>query len=137
MLSFRPREFKRLALVIQPVEPADMCVGVGIAAGTGVRTPGRGPVPSLTTPMGQCAEGYYVRTHRWHYLWYADTGEQILSDVTVDRLAEHDRLREAEQDRVHVQLEATPGGCGTEESPDAGRRSASNVSYRVTNQIVT
>ena len=39
--------------------------------------------------MGQRAEGYYVRTHRWHYLWYADTGEQVLYDVTVDRLAEH------------------------------------------------
>ena len=47
---------------------------------------------SLTTPMGQRAEGYYVRTHRWHYLWYADTGEEILYDVTVDRRAEHNHV---------------------------------------------
>ena len=43
---------------------------------------------SLTENMGQRSEGYYVRTHRWHFLWYADTGEMILYDVTVDRKAE-------------------------------------------------
>ena len=34
--------------------------------------------------MGAPAEGYAVRTHRWHFLWYADTGEMLLYDVTVD-----------------------------------------------------
>ena len=34
--------------------------------------------------MGSPAEGYYVRTHRWHFLWYADTDEMVLYDVTVD-----------------------------------------------------
>ena len=43
---------------------------------------------SLTSPMGERAEGYYVRTHRWHFLWYADTGEMVLYDITVDRRAE-------------------------------------------------
>ena len=39
---------------------------------------------SLTNVMGEPAEGYYVRTHRWHFIHYADTGETILYDVTVD-----------------------------------------------------
>ncbi len=34
--------------------------------------------------MGVRAEGYYVRTHRWHFFWYADTDEMRLYDVTVD-----------------------------------------------------
>ena len=40
---------------------------------------------SLTNVMGEPAEGYDVRTHRWHFIHYADTGETILYDVTVDR----------------------------------------------------
>ena len=39
---------------------------------------------SLTNVMGEQAEGYYVRTHRWHFIHYADTGETTLYDVTVD-----------------------------------------------------
>ncbi len=34
--------------------------------------------------MGAPAEGYYLRTHRWHFLWYADADEMRLYDVTVD-----------------------------------------------------
>ena len=49
---------------------------------------------SLTSPMGERAEGYYVRTHRWHFLWYADTGEMVLYDVTVDRRAERNLVDE-------------------------------------------
>ena len=44
---------------------------------------------SFTTPMGERAEGYSVRTHRWQFIWYADTDEKVLYDVTVDRLAEN------------------------------------------------
>ena len=34
--------------------------------------------------MGMRAEGYYVRTPRWHFFWYADSDEMRLYDVTVD-----------------------------------------------------
>lgn len=44
---------------------------------------------SMTTPMGERAEGYSVRTHRWQFIWYADTDEKVLYDITVDRLAEN------------------------------------------------
>ena len=44
---------------------------------------------SSTTPMGERAEGYSVRTHRWQFLWYADTDEKVLYDITVDRFAEN------------------------------------------------
>ena len=44
---------------------------------------------SSTTPMGERAEGYSVRTHRWQFIWYADTDEKVLYDVTVDRMAEY------------------------------------------------
>ena len=30
-----------------------------------------------------------MRTHRWQFLWYADTDEKVLYDITVDRFAEH------------------------------------------------
>ncbi len=43
---------------------------------------------STTSPMGERAEGYSVRTRRWQFLWYADTDEKVLYDITVDRLAE-------------------------------------------------
>ena len=36
------------------------------------------------TPMGAPAEGYAVRTHRWHFYWYTDTGEMRLYDVSID-----------------------------------------------------
>ena len=45
---------------------------------------------SFETVMGAPAEGYYVRTHRWHFLWYADSGETVLYDVTVDPRGERD-----------------------------------------------
>ncbi|MGA1341511.1 MAG: sulfatase [Hyphomonas sp.] len=41
-------------------------------------------------PMGERAEGYYVRTSRWHFLWYKDTNEMALYDITVDPKAERD-----------------------------------------------
>lgn len=41
-------------------------------------------------PMGSPAEGYSVRTHRWHFFWYADTGEMLLYDVTSDPRGEID-----------------------------------------------
>ena len=59
---------------------------------------------SRTSPMGDRTEGYYVRTHRWHFLWYADTDEMVLYDVTVDRRAEHN-LVEAYPDLVAGFLE--------------------------------
>jgi len=40
--------------------------------------------------MGAPAEGYYVRTHRWHFLWYADSGEMRLYDLTVDPRGQQD-----------------------------------------------
>ncbi len=49
---------------------------------------------SQTTPMGERSEGYYVRTHRWQYYWYADTDEMVLYDVTVDRRAERNVVEE-------------------------------------------
>ncbi len=45
---------------------------------------------SVEDMMGQPAEGYYVRTHRWHFLWYADSDEMALYDITVDPGANHD-----------------------------------------------
>ena len=35
-----------------------------------------------------------MRTHRWQFLWYADTDEMVLYDVTVDRRAEHNLVAE-------------------------------------------
>ena len=42
--------------------------------------------------MGERAEGYYVRTRRWHFMWYKDTGEMALYDMTVDPKSEHNVL---------------------------------------------
>lgn len=39
---------------------------------------------SDSDPMGMPTEGYYVRTHRWHFFWYRDTNEMMLYDVTID-----------------------------------------------------
>ncbi|MEL7449020.1 MAG: sulfatase-like hydrolase/transferase [Pseudomonadota bacterium] len=39
--------------------------------------------------MGQRAEGYYVRTNRWHFMWYKDTGDMELYDMTVDPKSEN------------------------------------------------
>ena len=39
--------------------------------------------------MGERAEGYYVRTRRWHFMWYRDTGEMALYDITVDPKSEN------------------------------------------------
>ena len=49
--------------------------------------------------MGTPAEGYSVRTHRWHFFWYADTGEMLLYDVTADPRGEKD-LSEQRPDLV-------------------------------------
>ena len=40
--------------------------------------------------MGSPAEGYAVRTLRWHFHWYADTDEKLLYDVTVDPRGDRD-----------------------------------------------
>ena len=45
-------------------------------------------------PMGTLAEGYYVRTRRWHFLWYRDTGEYELYDIQRDPGARHDLAAE-------------------------------------------
>lgn len=39
--------------------------------------------------MGERAEGYYVRTHRWHFLWYKNSGEMALFDISIDPKSEH------------------------------------------------
>ena len=45
---------------------------------------------SETRPMGSLAEGYYLRTAHWHFLWYRDTGEYELYDVRRDPGADKD-----------------------------------------------
>lgn len=47
---------------------------------------------SETNMMGQAAEGYYVRTQRWHFMWYKDTDTMALYDMTVDSKAEHNLI---------------------------------------------
>ena len=42
------------------------------------------------SPMGALADGYYVRTDRWHFLWYRDTDEFALFDVRRDPRSNHD-----------------------------------------------
>ncbi len=42
--------------------------------------------------MGERAEGYYVRTSRWHFMWYKDTGKMALYDMTVDPKSEKNVL---------------------------------------------
>ena len=37
-----------------------------------------------SAPMGAPAEGFYVRTDRWHFLWYRDSDEFALFDVRRD-----------------------------------------------------
>ncbi len=49
---------------------------------------------SETAPMGVPAEGHYVRTDRWHFLWYRDTDEFELYDVRRDQWADHDLAAE-------------------------------------------
>ena len=43
-----------------------------------------------TLPMGAPTEGYYVRTDRWHFLWYRDSDEYALFDVRRDPESNHD-----------------------------------------------
>ncbi len=40
--------------------------------------------------MGSPAEGYAVRTHQWHFFWYAGTREMLLYDVRNDPRGEED-----------------------------------------------
>ena len=42
--------------------------------------------------MGERAEGYYVRTRRWHFMWYKDTDEMALYDMTADPKSENNVL---------------------------------------------
>lgn len=41
--------------------------------------------------MGEPVEGYYLRNQRWHFLWYAHSGEQQLYDMTLDPRGETDQ----------------------------------------------
>ena len=41
-------------------------------------------------PMGARAEGFYIRTARWHFLWYRDSGEMALYDMRADPRSERD-----------------------------------------------
>ena len=45
---------------------------------------------SMTDVMGVRAEGYYIRTPRWHFLWYKDKGEMALYDMSADPRSERD-----------------------------------------------
>lgn len=49
---------------------------------------------STTNAMGERAEGFYLRTPRWHFLWYRDSGEQALYDVLADPRSERDLANE-------------------------------------------
>ena len=40
--------------------------------------------------MGARAEGYYIRTPRWHFLWYRDADEMALYDMSADPRSERD-----------------------------------------------
>ncbi len=44
---------------------------------------------STENMMGQRHEGYFVRTHRWHFIHHASTGEMELYDMTVDEQSDH------------------------------------------------
>ena len=44
--------------------------------------------------MGQRAEGYYVRTERWFFRWYKDSGVMQLFDMQSDPRSEHDVLEQ-------------------------------------------
>ena len=45
---------------------------------------------SMTDVMGARAEGYYIRTPRWHFLWYKDADEMALYDMSADPRSERD-----------------------------------------------
>ncbi len=49
---------------------------------------------SPDTAMGVPAEGYAVRTRRWHFFWYAESDEMLLYDVTVDPRGQNDLSEE-------------------------------------------
>ncbi len=40
--------------------------------------------------MGRQAEGFYVRTERWHFIWYKDDGHVALYDMVGDPNANRD-----------------------------------------------
>ena len=45
-------------------------------------------------PMGARAEGFYIRTARWHFWWYRDTGETGLYDMPADPRSERNLAAE-------------------------------------------
>ncbi|MBK1878712.1 sulfatase family protein [Pelagicoccus mobilis] len=49
---------------------------------------------SETSVMGEIAEKYYVRTHRWHFMYSATSGEKELYDVTVDYQAKRNLVED-------------------------------------------
>ena len=62
-------------------------------------------------PMGGRAEGYALRTKRWHFYWYRDTRDMRLYDVTTDPRGESD-LSQARPDLVAASKPSTSGGLG-------------------------
>jgi uncharacterized sulfatase len=47
---------------------------------------------SQTDMMGERTEGYYVRTLRWHFMWFKDTGVMELYDIQVDPRSERNLI---------------------------------------------
>ena len=50
--------------------------------------------PTRETLFSELADGFYVRTHRWHFMWHEDKGEMELYDVTVDPRANNNLIDE-------------------------------------------
>ncbi|MEM9305011.1 MAG: hypothetical protein AAGE01_23070, partial [Pseudomonadota bacterium] len=44
---------------------------------------------STTSKWGEMTDGYYVRTHRWHFMHFPELEEMHLYDVTVDPWSEN------------------------------------------------
>ena len=67
-------------------------------------------------PMGKPAEGFYIRTPRWHFLWYRDTGEMALYDMLVDPRSERNLAAENRQlvARFRQRIEEWAAAMGVE-----------------------
>lgn len=71
---------------------------------------------SATDPMGAPAEGFYIRTPRWHFLWYRDTGETALFDLSADPRSARDVAAEHVElvARLRRKIEAWAAAMGVE-----------------------
>ncbi len=58
--------------------------------------------------MGERSEGYSVRTDRYHFFWYADSGAMHLYDVTLDPRGDVD-LSEDRPDLVEQFMQEIAG----------------------------